>query len=78
MVQVTLAEAETDFVALVERAAAGEEVVILKDGSPAARLIPVERLRAPRVPGDIVQVTYIADDFDELDPEIVELFEGRD
>ena len=47
-------------------------------GQPMVRLVSVDKPMAPRVPGKVIHVTYIADDFDELDPEIVELFEGRD
>ena len=36
---------------LVERAAAGEEIVIAKSGRPRARLVPLEDTRALRVPG---------------------------
>ena len=43
-----------------------------------ARLVPVEKPKARRVPANVGKITYIADDFDEVDPEIVELFEGRD
>lgn len=73
-----LYEAKTNLSSLVDRAAAGEEIVIAKNGRPMARLVAVEEPKAPRVPGRVIQVTYIADDFDEVDPEIVEMFEGRD
>src|SRR3546814_17391634 len=43
-----------------------------------ARLVAMEKPEAPRVPGKVIEVTYIAEDFDEPDPEIVDLFEGRD
>jgi len=78
MAQVNLYDAKTHLSALVDRAAAGEEIVIAKNGTPLARLVPVEKPKARRVPANVIQVTYIADDFDEVDPEIVALFEGRD
>ncbi len=48
--QVNLYEAKVKLSALVERAAAGEEIVIAKAGKPRARLVPLDAA-APRVPG---------------------------
>jgi prevent-host-death family protein len=39
--QVNLYEAKTQLSSLVERAAAGEEIVIAKNGKPMARLVPI-------------------------------------
>jgi prevent-host-death family protein len=47
---VSLYEAKTQLSQLVERAAAGEEIVIAKSGRPRARLVPLDT-RALRVPG---------------------------
>lgn len=41
MAQVNLYEAKTQLSALVDRAAAGEEIVIAKNGKACARLIPL-------------------------------------
>jgi prevent-host-death family protein len=41
--QVNIHEAKTHFSRLVERAAAGEEIVIARAGEPRARLVPLER-----------------------------------
>jgi prevent-host-death family protein len=38
---INLADAKAHFSALVERAAAGEEIVIAKGGKPKARLVPL-------------------------------------
>jgi prevent-host-death family protein len=48
---VSLYQAKTQLSRLVERAAAGEEIVIAKSGRPRARLVPLEDTRALRVPG---------------------------
>jgi prevent-host-death family protein len=48
---VSLYEAKTHLSSLVDRAAAGEEIVIAKSGRPRARLVPLEDTRALRVPG---------------------------
>ena len=49
--QVNLYEAKTHLSSLVDRAAAGEEVVIAKAGKPLARLVAVEQRRQPRTYG---------------------------
>ncbi|MDQ3556650.1 MAG: type II toxin-antitoxin system prevent-host-death family antitoxin, partial [Gemmatimonadota bacterium] len=48
---INLYEAKTHLSELVERAAAGEEIIIAKAGKPRARLVPLAVERAPRVPG---------------------------
>ena len=40
---VNLYEAKTNLSKLVERAAAGEEIIIAKAGHPLARLVPIEK-----------------------------------
>ena len=50
--QVNLYEAKTHLSSLVDRAAAGEDVVIAKNGRPKVRLVAVEqRRREPRRAG---------------------------
>ena len=48
---VSLYQAKTQLSRLVDRAAAGEEIVIAKSGHPRARLVPLEDTRPLRVPG---------------------------
>jgi prevent-host-death family protein len=72
-----LYEAKTQLSQLVERAAAGEEVVIAKAGKPMVRLVPVEAEKPKkRISGtNALGVTYIADDFDApLPDDILEAF----
>ena len=47
---VNVHEAKTNFSKLLDRAHAGEEIVLAKAGKPYARLVPLERAQ-PRVPG---------------------------
>lgn len=49
--QVNLYEAKTRLSDLVERAAAGEDIVIAKNGTPRVRLVPVAVPNEPRRPG---------------------------
>jgi len=73
-----LYEAKTTLSRLVERAAAGEEIIIAKAGRPMARLVPYEHRYGPRVPGAWKGRVFIADDFDDPLPEdILAAFEGR-
>ncbi len=76
MDQVSLYEAKTHLSSLVDRAAAGEEVIIAKNGVPLAKLVPLPKPREPRQPANALGLTYISPDFDEVDPEIVSLFDG--
>jgi prevent-host-death family protein len=71
---VSLYDAKTRLSALVDRAAAGEEVVIAKNGVPCARLVPIEQRGEPRKPATSMQISYIAADFDDPDPRIDALF----
>jgi prevent-host-death family protein len=67
---INLYEAKTNLSALVDRAAAGEEITIAKAGKPLARLVPLAtRCRRPR-PGVLAGKVRIAPDFDApLSPE---------
>ena len=50
MVIVNVHQAKTHLSRLLERVAAGEEVVIARAGNPVARLVPLQR-EEPRNPG---------------------------
>jgi prevent-host-death family protein len=75
---VSLYEAKTQLSRLVERAAAGEEIVIAKSGRPRARLMPLEDTRGRRVPGRGKGQWRLRKDFDApLPDEVIRGFEGR-
>ncbi len=70
-------EAKTHFSRLVERAAAGEEIIIGKAGKPVARLGPYkEAIKAVRKPGAWRGKVKIKPGFDKADKEIEALFYG--
>ncbi len=78
MKPVNIHEAKTHLSRLVERAAAGEEIVIAKSGKPMARLVPLEETMTPRVFGTMRGKIRIADDFDApLPPELLAYFTGE-
>jgi prevent-host-death family protein len=75
---VNLYEAETMLSQLVERAAAGEEIVIAKAGRPLARLVPLAFRTGPRPLGLFAGQVVIGDDFDDpLPEEIAAAFRGE-
>lgn len=76
---VELSDAEASFSDLVERAAAGEEIIIAVEGVPRARLLPLTEERPLRKPGAWKGQIWVAGDFDDpLPPEILRGFYGED
>jgi prevent-host-death family protein len=74
-----LYEAKTNLSQLVDRAAAGEEIVIAKNGVPQARLVPLLRHAMPRKPGGWEGLVKMSDDFDApLPDDILAGFHGSD
>ena len=71
---VSLYDAKTNLSALVDRAAAGEEIVIAKNGVPCARLVPIQQRGENRKPANATRVQYIAPGFDDPDPRIEQMF----
>ncbi|HJS84370.1 MAG TPA: type II toxin-antitoxin system prevent-host-death family antitoxin [Acetobacteraceae bacterium] len=74
---VSLYEAKTRLSGLVARAAAGEEIIIAKNGVPQARLVPIAFRGVARSPANAMRIRRLAADFDAPDPAIERLFEGR-
>ena len=74
---ITLYEAKTHLSGLVDRAAAGEEIVIAKNGVPQARLVPLAARGERRAPANAMRIPRIAADFDLPDPAIESLFGGE-
>ena len=64
---VSLYEARTNLPDLVDRAAAGEEIVIARNGMPFAKLVPLPNRGAPPKAGDGLNVTPIVPDPDEAE-----------
>ena len=78
METVNIHQAKTQLSRLVERASAGEEIIIARAGKPVARLAPLER-RAPRRLGLLKGRIWISEDFDApLPGDLLDLFEGKD
>ena len=68
-------EAKTQLSRLLREVAAGEDIVIAKDGTPLARLIPFQEEGGVRELGFARGSIHLSDDFDALlPPEILEAF----
>ena len=70
---VNLYDAKNQLSALVDQAAAGEEIVIAKHGRPMARLVPIPRPKRRRKPAGALGITYIASDA-PLPPDVLKEF----
>ena len=68
MTKFNIAEAKAHFSELVQKAMLGEEVVISKDNTPVAKLIPFAPSGRPRKPGSAKGRVRMAPDF-EATPE---------
>ncbi|RJP21106.1 MAG: type II toxin-antitoxin system Phd/YefM family antitoxin [Candidatus Omnitrophota bacterium] len=78
MVLVNMHEAKTHLSKLVERVASGEEIIIGRAGKPVAKLVPYQQNMKPRQPGGSWEgKVWMADDFDELPPELLAAFYGE-
>jgi prevent-host-death family protein len=72
---VNMHQAKSSLSRLVERALAGEDVVIARNGEPLVRLVPLLK-REPRVPGRSKGRIWIAPDFDIMTEEELKDWEG--
>ncbi len=73
---VNVHEAKTHLSRLLERVAAGQEIVIAKAGQPVARLVPIKGTEGERELGRDRGCVWIADDFDApLPDDLLDEFE---
>jgi prevent-host-death family protein len=73
---VNVHEAKTHLSRLLDRAAAGEEIVVARAGRPVARLVALAPERAPRTPGRLRGKITVSDDFDATPEWLIDAFEG--
>ena len=78
MSTVNVHEAKTNLSKLLEKVAAGEEVIIAKAGKPVARLTAYFGESSKPILGSERGRVFIPDDFDDPDPELEALFYGDD
>lgn len=65
MHQVNLKEAETRLAELIEEAAGGEEVVIIRSDGTSFKIVPISAVRAAPKFGSAKGLVRMSDDFDE-------------
>jgi prevent-host-death family protein len=69
---VNMHQAKTTLSKLVERALAGEDVIIGRNGTPLVRLVPIPSKVEPRVPGRSKGRVWISPDFEQTEEDIDE------
>ncbi len=67
-----IAEAKARFSELVERALAGDEVIVARDNKPLLKLVPLDDHHRRRKPGSARGQIWVAPDFDA----VLDDFEG--
>ena len=76
--QVNIHQAKTHLSNLIERAEAGEDVVIARAGHPVVRLVPIALKPPARVLGALSGRVALPPDFNApLPAEVLDAFEGR-
>jgi prevent-host-death family protein len=74
-----ISDAKAALSKLVERAERGERIIIGRAGKPVAVLIPWDERREPRqLSGSWRGRVWMAEDFDELPPELADAFGVRE
>jgi prevent-host-death family protein len=74
MRMVNVHEAKTQLSRLLQEVEEGEEIVIARNGTPVAKLVPHVEERKPREPGWAKGRMWMAPDFDEYDEQIARDF----
>jgi prevent-host-death family protein len=76
---INIHQAKTQLSKLLTRVALGEELIIANRGVPVAKLSPYHRPATNfRIPGRLAGKIKISQDFDQVDDEIIRLFEGEE
>ena len=74
MVVWNIAEAKSELSTLIDEVQKGGDVILTRAGKPVAKLMAYRKPSEPRKPGSMAGEIWIADDFDEVPPEIAEAF----
>jgi prevent-host-death family protein len=64
-INISLAEANNQFLELIEQIKAGEEVLVSESGISVARIIPIAN-QLPRVPGQDQGKVFISPNFNDM------------
>ncbi len=74
---INLSEAKANLSKLVDRAYHGEKIIIAKNNLPLVELVPHKK-EGKRKLGLLKGKIVIPDNFNDEDPEIIEMFYGKD
>ena len=79
MVITNISEAKATLSKLIEQVLSGQEVIIGKAGKPVAKLVPYTQDTTPRTlgAGQWKGKIWMADDFDDLPDDVLNLFTGE-
>ena len=69
-------QAKTQLSMLIQKALAGEDVVIARSGKPAVKLTPQKLHKKARIPGKLKGKIWVSEDFDDESEEINDMFYG--
>ncbi|MDP9360165.1 MAG: type II toxin-antitoxin system prevent-host-death family antitoxin [Acidobacteriota bacterium] len=72
MPRYNIAEFKAHLSNLVNRALAGEEVIVARDNRPLLKLVPIESPPARRKPGSARDLVKVAADFDAIPQDFAE------
>ncbi len=76
---VNVYEAKTNLSRLLDAVEAGEQVVIARAGRPIADLVPhTPHPREVRIGGMAAEIEFDDADFEDLDPDVMAMFNGDD
>jgi prevent-host-death family protein len=73
----TISEAKARLSELIDKARAGQEVIISRAGKPVAVLTAFKKTERPRRPGALRGKIRIEDDFDQLPDDLAEALEAK-
>ena len=74
---INIHQAKTQLSKLIEKALAGEDVIIAKAGKPVAKLTAYKETLKPRKLGLLKGKIHVPDNFDDEDEKINKLFYGE-
>ncbi|PSB09317.1 type II toxin-antitoxin system prevent-host-death family antitoxin [Pleurocapsa sp. CCALA 161] len=76
---INIHQTKTQLSKLLQRVSLGEEFIIANRGTPVAKLSPYQTpITNFRISGRLAGQIKIAEDFDEVDDQIVSLFQGEE
>jgi len=73
---VNVHEAKTHLSRLLDRAAAGEEIIVARAGRPIARLVPLAPASPQRVPGSLRGRITFHEGWEDTPEWLIDAFEG--